>query len=130
MPPSCTSWWSVRHRRRGGGNVGNAARYPHFQPPAPVRSVARVDFRRRAVAQGLVPPLIIIEGEVATQSGPRFPRAGVLMQVDLLVFHAAPQPLGEDVVQRPPASIHANALFFNHPETTELYTLSLHAAAR
>ncbi len=38
-----------------------------------------------------------------------FTSAGVGLQVDLFVFHGAPQPLDEDVVSVPPFPVHADS---------------------
>src|SRR5713101_5266812 len=58
----------------------------------------RIDLLRRAVAEALVLPFLVVEAEPASDPGLRLGDAGIGVQVDLLVLQAAPQPLDEDVV--------------------------------
>ena len=60
---------------------------------------------RRAVAQPLVRPLAVVEDEVVGQPEQQFRQAGVAAQVDVFVLDRAPQPLDENVVQRPTAAV-------------------------
>jgi hypothetical protein len=74
--------------------VGRADR-PHIHRPF------LVDLPRRAVAEALVLAFLVLEAEPGTKADLRAGGAGISVQVDLLVFQAAPQPLDEDVVQGP-----------------------------
>src|SRR6516165_10516699 len=67
-----------------------------------------VDLARRAVAEALMLPFLVVEAQPSADPGLRFGDAGIGMQVDLLVFQAAPQPLDEDVVHAAPLAIHAD----------------------
>ena len=73
-------------------------------------------------------PLSIVKPKISAQTGDGLRRRFVILDVDLLVFHAAPEPFDEDVVQRPASPIHADGdltLFENPGEraTGELRTL-------
>ena len=52
---------------------------------------------------------MIVEVEVPSQAALRFMKVGVVVQVDLLVFHAAPQTFDKDVVETAAAAVHADA---------------------
>ena len=56
-----------------------------------------VGLARRAIAQALVLALLVIEAEPGADAGLGLGDAGIGVEVDLLVFEAAPQPLDEDV---------------------------------
>ena len=53
-------------------------------------------------------PFMVVEIEVAPQSAPGFVKVGVVVQIDLFVFHAAPQTLDVDVVETAAAAVHAD----------------------
>jgi len=53
-------------------------------------------------------PFLVVEAKPSTDSGLSLGDAGISMQVDLLVFQAAPQPLDEDVVHAAAFAIHAD----------------------
>src|ERR1700680_1911140 len=57
-----------------------------------------VGLTRRAIAQALVLALLVIRAERAADAGLGLGDTGIGVEVDLLVFEAAPQPLDEDVV--------------------------------
>src|SRR3978361_2356898 len=67
-----------------------------------------VDHVRRAPAGRLMRALGIVEIEVGAQMLAGCADAVVGLEVDILVLHAAPQPLHEDVV--PPATLAVHAL--------------------
>src|SRR5262245_4249779 len=72
--------------------------------------------------------LPIVELKISTQARGDLWHGFVITDVDVFVFDASPQPLNEDVVQRPASPVHANgdlALFENPGEraTGELRTL-------
>jgi len=52
---------------------------------------------------------VVVEIEVTTQSAFGFVQVGVAVQIDFLIFHAAPQSLDEDVVQTAAAPVHTDA---------------------
>ena len=52
--------------------------------------------------------LVVVELEVGRQALPGLAWMGVLVQVDFFIFDRAPQPLGENVVERSAASIHTD----------------------
>ena len=52
-------------------------------------------------------PPVVVAAEPFPQTRPQRVHGGVLEQIDLLVFHAPPQPLDEDVVHPAPAAVHA-----------------------
>src|SRR5204862_3410620 len=67
-----------------------------------------VDLARRVIAQALVLPLLVIEVEPGPDAGLGLGDAGIGVEVDLLVFEAAPQPLDKDVVHVAALAIHAD----------------------
>src|SRR5208282_3375635 len=50
----------------------------------------------------------IVEVEITANGAPRLANAAISPQIDLLVFHAAPEPLDEDVVPPGPFPVHAD----------------------
>ena len=74
----------------------------HRDPRA--AALARAVHRRRgAVPQRLMWPLVVVEGEILRQPKQQLGKARVALEVDVLVLDRAPEPLDEDVVERPPA---------------------------
>ena len=69
---------------------------------------AEVHHGRRLVTERLVRPLVVVELEVATQVVSGLAGCRIFGEVDLLVLDRAPQALGEDVVARSTAAIHAD----------------------
>ena len=72
--------------------------------------------------------LPIVELKISTQARDGLRRGFVITDVDVFVFDASPEPLNEDVVQRPASPVHADgdlALFENPSEriARELRTL-------
>src|SRR5262249_39023999 len=67
-----------------------------------------VDLARRAIAQALVLALFVIEVEPGADPSLSLGDAGIGVEIDLLVFEAAPQPLDEDVVHIATLAIHAD----------------------
>ena len=63
---------------------------------------------RRAVIQFLVRSVEVVEVEIAPQVLLSFAGAAIIIQIDLLVFDAAPEPFSEDVVRRAAVAIHAD----------------------
>ena len=69
----------------------------------------QIDFRWRVVPQRLVWPFVIIPLYKLANLDSRLTRAGVLFGVNLFVLDRPPEPLGENVVERPTFSIHADS---------------------
>ena len=63
---------------------------------------------RRPVAQRLVRPLVVIEREPPADAPTSFTRRAIRLDENFLVLQAAPQPLDEDIVQKPAFAIHAD----------------------
>ena len=74
------------------------------------------DAHRRPVAERLVWAPAIVESEPLRDAGMRFAAVGIVLQIDVLIFERAPQPLDEDVVHAAPASVHrdSNASIFEN----------------
>ena len=62
----------------------------------------------RSIAERLVRALVIVEVEIVFQCWEQFQAGGEVGWIDQLVFERAPQPFDENVVERAPASIHAD----------------------
>lgn len=87
-----------------------------------------VDGFRGFVVERLMKPLVVVEVEVFAQALDGLGHPFVVVQIDLFVFDAAPEPLDKDVVQCSTASIHTDgdlSLFENTGEgaARELNTL-------
>ena len=82
-----------------------------------VRQMVEIDLLRRPRAQARVWPSFIVKSQVPAERSTRIAYAVIGPQVDLLVFHRAPQPLDEHVVSPGAAAIHADAdrLVLQHP---------------
>src|SRR5580704_18401448 len=72
------------------------------------RAFCFVGLTRRAIAQALVLALLVIKAEPGADAGFGLGDTGIGVEVDLLVFKAAPQPLDEDVVNVAALAIHAD----------------------
>src|SRR5258708_11636286 len=70
--------------------------------------LASVNFGWRLITKRLVRALVVVELQIPCEPVTGLARAGIVVQVDLLIFDRTPQPLGEDVIQRPPAPVHAD----------------------
>src|SRR4051794_23380291 len=68
---------------------------------------APIDGRRGPIVERLMGPLVVEEGEVPRQTTVQPRHRVVSLNVNVLVFHAPPEPLDEHVVQRPPPPVHA-----------------------
>jgi len=87
----------------GGSGAGPAKPIVHIST-----GFRRIDLLRRAVAEALVLPFLVVEAKPASDSGLRLGDAGIGVQVDLLVLQSAPQSLDEDVVHAAAFAIHAD----------------------
>src|SRR5215510_2975863 len=86
---------------------------PHFS------SRETVNRLRSFVVERLMKPLTIVKLEISAQARDDLWYGFVIAYVDIFVFHAAPEPFNEDVVQRTASSVHTNgdfALFENPSE--------------
>ena len=63
---------------------------------------------RCPVVQRLVETFVVVDVEELPQSRPCFPDGLDFLQVDMFVLDRAPKPFHENVVQRPPAPVHAD----------------------
>ena len=80
-------------------------------------------------------PLTVVKPEVFSQASDGLGRVLVIVQVDLFVFDAAPEPFDEDVVQRTASPVHTDgdlALFekvlvqiFDRRQTEPIFNFSL-----
>ena len=85
-------------------------------------------FPWRSVAEGLVQACIVVEGKPPTDATARLANRRVGFDEHLLVFQAAPQAFDEDVVEKPPLAVHADAhtaarQFVNEIPAGELHPL-------
>jgi hypothetical protein len=51
--------------------------------------------------------LPVVEAEISSQSISNFRHTAIIIQVNIFVLHASPQPLYKDVIQRPHACVLA-----------------------
>jgi len=77
------------------------------------RNRGDVDLGRCLVAERLVGAPMVVEVEVARQPLAGLLGSGVIVAIDLLILHGAPEALGKDVVERAALAVHAdlNILF-------------------
>src|SRR3954447_13906484 len=94
--------------RWGCGRRRNRSAKPILHYP---RAFCFVGLARRAIAQALVLALFVIVAEPGADAGFGLGDAGIGVEVDLLVFEAAPQPLDEDVVHVAAFAVHADRDF-------------------
>jgi len=80
-----------------------------------------VDFGGRFVVQGLVQPPVVVNLEIAAQRLPGFIIAGIVMQVNFLIFDRPPEPLGKNVVKAPASGIHADFDLGIFPQLTDVF---------
>src|SRR6516162_2935435 len=88
--------------REAGGSADGRQRRSSTYPQAFV-----VNLARRVVAEALVLALFVIEAEPAPMPAFASATPALGMQVDLLIFQTAPQPLDEDGVHTAAFAIHA-----------------------
>src|ERR1700682_841178 len=81
-----------------GGDVGEGAAGRQSRSSTYPRAFCFIGLARRAIAQALVLALLVIEAEPGADAGLGLGNAGIGVEIDFLVFEAAPQPLDEDVV--------------------------------
>ena len=71
-----------------GGDVGEGGAGRRSRSSTYPRAFYFVDLARRAIAQALVLPLLVIEVEPGADAGLGLGDAGICVEVDLLVFEA------------------------------------------
>src|ERR1700722_7646026 len=71
---------------------------------------------RRPITQRLMRPLLVVEREPAANAPPRLDHRAIRLGKHFFIFEAPPQPIDEDVVQKPPLTVHADA----HPRGLQL----------
>ena len=74
------------------------------RPPA----LPKIEIGGAAVVERLMRPLGVVEREIAGNPVAGIAWIAIVGQVDLLIFQAAPQALGKDVIQCPPLAIHTD----------------------
>src|ERR1700676_3646339 len=67
-----------------------------------------VNLAWRPIAQRLVRPLLVVEPQPAADALTRFGDRTIRLDIHLLIFQTAPQPLNENVVQKSPFAVHAD----------------------
>src|SRR6202040_773930 len=92
--------------RAGSGSGGSAAGRQRRSSTYP--QALLVNLPRRAIAEALVLALVIVEAEPGADAGLGLGHRRIGVEVDFLVFEAAPQPLDEDVVHAAAFAIHAD----------------------
>ena len=70
-----------------------------------------VDLPRRAIAEALVLALLIVEAKPGADAGLGLGDCCIGVEIDFLVFEAAPQSLDEDVVHAAALAVHTD----HHP---------------
>src|SRR5438128_6789868 len=74
---------------RGAGRQSRSSTYPQ---------AFLVNLPRRAIAEALVLALLVVEIEPGANTGFGLGHTRMVVEVDLLVFEALPQPLDQDIV--------------------------------
>src|ERR1700730_13440386 len=88
----------------GGGGSGAGQRSRSSTYP----QAFLVDFPRRTVTKALMLALIIVEAEPGANASLGLGNAHIGVEVNLLIFEAAPQSLDEDVVHAATLAVHAD----------------------
>src|SRR5215471_17873037 len=92
--------------RAGSGSGGSAAGRQRRSSTYP--QALLVDLPRRAITQTLMLALCVVKVQPDANTGLSFGDSRIGMEVDLLVFETAPQPLDKDVVHAPAFAVHAD----------------------
>lgn len=53
-------------------------------------------------------PFGVVEQKIFPQAQNRFWNRRVIVQINVLILHAAPEPLDKNIVQRPASAVHAD----------------------
>ena len=67
-----------------------------------------IDIAWRQVSEMLVWPPVVVASEPGVEPSMQVEDRDVFLEIDFLVFDAAPQPLDEDVVHPASAAVHAD----------------------
>src|SRR5262249_9579273 len=94
---------AFRARSGSGGSAAGRQSRSSTYPQALL-----VDLPRRAITEALVLALPVVEVEPSADAGPGLGHRRIGIEVDLLVFEAAPQPLDKDVVHAAALAVHAD----------------------
>src|SRR5438309_6333917 len=94
---------AFRARSGSGGSAAGRHRRSSTYPQAFL-----VNLPRRAITQALVLALRVVKVQPGANTGLGFGHTRISMEVDLLVFEAAPQPLDKDVVHAAAFAVHAD----------------------
>ena len=94
---------AFRARSGSGGSAAGRQRRSSTYPQALL-----VNLPRRAITQALVLALRVVKVQPDANAGLGLGHCRIGIEVDLLVFETAPQPLDEDVVHAPALAIHAD----------------------
>src|SRR5207253_3265995 len=94
---------AFRARAGSGGSTAGRQRRSSTYPQAFL-----VNLTRCAIAEALVLTLDVVKVQPGADTGLGFGRGRIGMEVDLLVFEAAPQSLDKDVVHAAALAIHAD----------------------
>src|SRR5215467_15234966 len=94
---------AFRARSESGGSAAGRQRRSSTYPQAFL-----VNLPRRTITQALVLALRVVKVQPAANAGLGFGHCRIGIEVDLLVFETAPQPLDEDVVHAPALAVHAD----------------------
>src|SRR5690349_825523 len=94
---------AFRARSGSGGSTAGRQRRSSTYPQAFL-----VNLTRCAIAEALVLALDVVKVQPGADTGLGFGHGGIGMEVDLLVFEAAPQSLDKDVVHAPALTVHAD----------------------
>src|SRR5437660_10590687 len=94
---------AFRARSGSGGSAAGRQRRSSTYPLAFL-----VNLPRCAIAEALVLAFRVVKFQPGANTGLGFGHSRISMEVDLLIFEAAPQPLDEDVVHTPALAIHAD----------------------
>src|ERR1700733_5483501 len=83
---------------------------------------------RCPVAKRLMRPLVVVESKPSADAPACLDHRAIRLDEHLLILQAAPQPLDEDVVQKPPFAVHADPharglKFIQERGAGELHTL-------
>ena len=68
----------------------------------------RIDGGGRPIRQALVQTFGIVKVHVVTHPGHDGRHGLMVVEIEVFVFHAAPEPFAEDVVEHPPATVHTD----------------------
>src|SRR5271165_6532678 len=77
-------------------------------PAQPLVDPGSVDLPGYPITERLMGAILVVEPEVGRQARLKLRNSFIIFDVDVFVFNAPPEPLHEDVVQRPPTTVPAH----------------------